>query len=153
MAEANESEVNLLALTADIVAGYAAHNSVSGSDLPKLIQNTYQALSSLGEGSLDAAAPNEHLPAVSVRKSLADPNFLVSLIDGKPYTALKRHLTKHGLTPEEYRQRYGLKADYPMTAPAYSEKRRTLAKAIGLGRNHGTKASSGRKASPRRTNA
>lgn len=73
-------------------------------------------------------------PAVSVRKSLASKDHLISLIDGKPYKTLRRHLSTHGLTPEEYRERYNLKPDYPMTAPAYSEARRAMAKKIGLGR-------------------
>jgi predicted transcriptional regulator len=72
-------------------------------------------------------------PAVTVRKSLASKDHIISLIDGKPYSTLKRHLGSHGLTPDQYRERYGLKADYPMVAPAYAEKRRALAKKIGLG--------------------
>jgi predicted transcriptional regulator len=76
----------------------------------------------------------EHVPAVSVRKSLASKDHIISLIDGKPYKTLRRHLSKHGLTPDDYRQRYGLKPDYPMVAPAYAETRRELATKIGLGR-------------------
>ena len=76
----------------------------------------------------------EHAPAISVRKSLASPEHIVSIIDGKPHKGLKRHLSRHGLTPAEYRQRYDLKADYPMVARPYAETRRTLAKRIGLGR-------------------
>jgi predicted transcriptional regulator len=75
----------------------------------------------------------EYTPAVSVRKSLASPDHIVSMIDGKPYKTLRRHLSTHGLTPEDYRARYNLKADYPMVAPAYSEHRRAMAKKIGLG--------------------
>jgi predicted transcriptional regulator len=77
-------------------------------------------------------------PAVTVRKSLASKDHIISLIDGKPYTTLKRHLGAHGLTPAQYRERYGLKSDYPMVAPAYAEKRRELAKKIGLGRKPGS---------------
>jgi predicted transcriptional regulator len=73
-------------------------------------------------------------PAVTVRKSLASKEHIISLIDGKSYKTLRRHLSTHGLTPESYRERFGLKADYPMTAPAYSERRRDMAKSIGLGR-------------------
>lgn len=73
-------------------------------------------------------------PAVTIRKSLASQDHLISLIDGKPYKTLKRHLSNHGLSPEEYRSRYNLKPDYPMVAPAYAEHRRELAKKIGLGR-------------------
>ena len=78
--------------------------------------------------------PQEYTPAVSVRKSLANKDHIISMIDGKPYKTLRRHLSTHGLTPEEYRERYGLKPDYPMVAETYSEARRTMAKKIGLGR-------------------
>jgi predicted transcriptional regulator len=78
-------------------------------------------------------------PAVTVRKSLASKEHIISLIDGKPYKTLRRHLSTHGLTPESYRERFGLKPDYPMTAPAYSERRRDMAKSIGLGRKPGKK--------------
>jgi predicted transcriptional regulator len=87
---------------------------------------------------LDAAAPasdeERFDPAVTVRKSLSDPDRIISMIDGKPYTSLKRHLSKHGLTPDEYRARYRLKADYPMVAVGFSARRRELAERIGLGR-------------------
>lgn len=107
-------------------------------DVPGFLQAVHEAVLTLqveaakefGEGE----APEQFTPAVSVRKSLASPEHIISLIDGKPYRSLKRHLSAHGLTPNEYRQRYGLKADYPMVAPAYSESRRETAKRIGLGR-------------------
>jgi predicted transcriptional regulator len=76
----------------------------------------------------------EYTPAVSVRKSLASKDHLISMIDGKPYKTLRRHLSRHGLTPEQYRERFNLAADYPMVAPSYSETRREMAKRIGLGR-------------------
>lgn len=82
----------------------------------------------------------EHTPAVTARKSLANPNFIISMIDGKPYKTLRRHLSTNGMTPEEYRQRYGLKADYPMVAANYSEARRAMAHKIGLGRKAGAAA-------------
>ena len=104
----------------------------------------HEAVASLSsEASADAepsAAAPEHVPAVSVRKSLASKDHIISMIDGKPYKTLRRHLSTHGLTPEEYRERYGLKADYPMVAPSYSEHRRAMAKRIGLGRKPGQKA-------------
>jgi predicted transcriptional regulator len=87
----------------------------------------------------EAPVAAEFTPAVSVRRSLASKDHLISMIDGKPYKTLKRHLSTHGLTPAEYRQRYGLKADYPMVAENYAEMRRGLAKKIGLGRKAGTK--------------
>lgn len=85
-----------------------------------------------------APAP-EYEPAVSVRRSLASKDHIISLIDGKPYKTLTRHLSTHGLTPDEYRSRYNLKPDYPMTAPNYSEMRRAMAQKIGLGRKPGAK--------------
>ena len=81
----------------------------------------------------DETAPGEFTPAVSVRKSLASKDHIISMIDGKPYRTLRRHLSTHGLTPEEYRERYNLKPDYPMVAPTYSEQRRAMAHKIGLG--------------------
>ena len=80
------------------------------------------------------AETDQHAPAVSVRKSLASPDHIISMIDGKPYRTLHRHVSGHGLMPDEYRQRYNLKADYPMVAPSYSESRRAMANKIGLGR-------------------
>jgi predicted transcriptional regulator len=86
----------------------------------------------------EQATPREQeqvfMPAVSVRRSLADPDYIVSMIDGKPYKVLRHHLMQHGLTPEQYRERYNLAADYPMVSATYSEKRRVIAKQIGLGR-------------------
>ena len=88
----------------------------------------------------DAVDTTEYTPAVSVRKSLASKDHIISMIDGKPYRTLRRHLSTHGLTPDEYRARYKLKPDYPMVAPAYSEARRAMAKKIGLGRKPKTPA-------------
>ena len=127
---------SLTSLTVDLLAAFVANNNVRSEDLPNLIQSTHEALSGLNkptvEGQEDAAPAYE--PAVTVRKSLASPEHIISMIDGKPYRSLKRHLTAHGLTPAEYRERYGLKPDYPMVAPAYSEARRDVAKRLGLGR-------------------
>ena len=88
-----------------------------------------------------AEQAGEHVPAISLRKSLGSKYHLISMIDGNPYKTLRRHLSTHGLTPQEYRTRYNLKPDYPMVAPAYSEQRRAMAKKIGLG-------SKGRNAAP-----
>ena len=87
---------------------------------------------------VEAAA--EYTPAVSARKSLASKDHIISMIDGKPYKTLRRHLATHGMTPAEYRERYGLKPDYPMVAETYSESRRAMAKKIGLGRKPGARA-------------
>lgn len=125
-------------LTVDLLAGYLAHNNVRSEDIPALIQSTYSALKSLEEApaveNADAVADPEHTPAVTARKSLANPDQIISMIDGKAYKVLTRHLTTHGLTPQQYRQRYNLPRDYPMVARNYAERRRELAHAIGLGR-------------------
>jgi predicted transcriptional regulator len=133
----NEMNETLITLTSDIVAAHVSNNSVSVDDLPSLITNVYGALSGLGQS---APAVEEKLePAVSVRSSVK-PDYIVCLEDGKKLKMLKRHLMTHyNLTPEQYRQRWNLPADYPMVAPNYAQKRRELAKKIGLGRKPGAK--------------
>ncbi len=133
-----ENGVNemLITLTADIVTAHVANNNVDGETLPSLIQNVYGALAGLGAEEEAEARPE---PAVSVRASVKSDH-LVCLEDGKKMKMLKRHLmTDHGLTPDEYRERWNLPADYPMVAPDYANKRRELAKKIGLGRKPGQK--------------
>lgn len=122
---------DLLALTADIVSSHVANNSVAVNDLPQLIQNVFATLSGL---ATPAALPEVKLePAVPVRQSVK-PDYIVCLEDGKKLKMLKRHLmTAYGMTPDDYRQKWGLPADYPMVAPNYAESRRQLAKSIGLG--------------------
>jgi predicted transcriptional regulator len=121
----------LLTLTADIVAAHVSNNSVAVNDLPTLIQNVHGALT--GIASAGAAPEAKPEPKVSVRASIK-PDYIVCLEDGKKQKMLKRHLmTNHGMTPDEYRQKWGLAADYPMVAPNYAEQRRALAKSIGLG--------------------
>ncbi len=121
----------LITLTADIVSAHVANNSVAVSDLPLLINNVHGALRGLGEGKEEPAPRPE--PAVSIRSSIK-PDYIVCLEDGKKLKMLKRHLMTHyGMTPDEYRQKWGLSADYPMVAPNYAEQRRALAKKIGLG--------------------
>jgi predicted transcriptional regulator len=132
-------ETNLVEMTIEVVASYVAHNNLRPGEVPDFIAKTHAAIAALTaapepEPAVEEAAPAEHQPAVTVRKSLASREHIISLIDGKPYKTLKRHIARHGMTPAEYRQRYGLKADYPMTAPAYSEQRREVAKTLGLGR-------------------
>jgi predicted transcriptional regulator len=134
---ADDQSTDILTFTAEIVSAHVAHNHVSTGELAGLIASVHGALAGLG-GSVEAApALPEFTPATTIRKSLADPNRIISMIDGKAYATLKRHLTNQGLTPAEYRARYGLPFDYPITAPAYSERRRALAKSIGLGRKPG----------------
>ncbi|HEX4874354.1 MAG TPA: MucR family transcriptional regulator, partial [Sphingorhabdus sp.] len=126
----------LITLTADIVAAHVSNNSVAVSDLPSLISNVHGALAGLSSGG---AAPEVALePAVPVRSSVKR-DYIVCLEDGKKLKMLKRHLMTHyGMTPDDYRAKWGLAADYPMVAPAYAEQRRDLAKAIGLGRAPGS---------------
>ena len=121
---------DLLALTTDIVASHVANNSVAVQDLPQLIQQVYAALAGVGSSG---AAKEKPTPAVPVRRSVT-PDFIVCLEDGKKLKMLKRHLkTRYNLTPDEYRERWGLPADYPMVAPNYAAQRSDLAKKIGLG--------------------
>ena len=112
----------------------------SADDVPAFLRSMHDAVANLSAPSEPAVADApeaEFTPAVSVRKSLASPEHIISMIDGKPYKTLRRHLSTNGLTPEEYRARYNLKPDYPMVAPTYSEARRSMAKQLGLGRKPG----------------
>ena len=128
----NETEQSLVALTADIVAAHVSNNSVSVSDIPTLIANVHGALNGLSEPVEPEPAKQE--PAVSVRSSVK-PDYIVCLEDGKKLKMLKRHIMTHyQMTPEQYRTKWSLPADYPMVAPNYAEQRRDLAKKIGLGR-------------------
>jgi predicted transcriptional regulator len=136
---AEESALELLTLTADIVAAHVGHNEVAPGELPQLIQQVHAALSTLGEAK-EPAGTTDQKPAVPIRSSVK-PDYIVCLEDGKKLTMLKRYLqTNFGMTPQQYRAKWKLPADYPMVAPNYAEKRRTLAKAIGLGRKSGTDA-------------
>jgi predicted transcriptional regulator len=120
----------LITLTADIVAAHVSNNSVAVNDLPQLIGNVHGALAGLsGRSAVDTKLE----PKVPIRSSIR-PDYIVCLEDGKRLKMLKRHLMTHyQMTPDQYRQKWGLNSDYPMVAPNYAEQRRTLAKAIGLG--------------------
>lgn len=125
----------LITLTSDIVAAHVSNNDVAVGDVPALITSVYDALSKLGEAAVETEQKPE--PAVSVRASIK-PDYIVCLEDGKKLKMLKRYLrTNYDMSPEEYRARWSLPADYPMVAPNYAEKRRDLAKKIGLGRKPG----------------
>jgi predicted transcriptional regulator len=133
----NDHAETLITLTTDIVVSYVSNNSVAANEVSALIQSVHGTLAGLGSGA--APAESRPDPAVSVRSSVKKDH-IVCLEDGKKMKMLKRHLmTDHGLTPDEYRARWGLSADYPMVAPDYAEKRRELAKKIGLGRKPGQK--------------
>jgi predicted transcriptional regulator len=130
--EQNEGQIDLVALTANIVSAYVANNRVPATEMPALLSSVHAAVVGLGGNTAAADVGAEKPTPAQIRKSIK-PDALVSFIDGKPYKTLKRHLTKHGLTMDEYRERYGLPRDYPSTAASYSEQRSALAKSLGLG--------------------
>lgn len=123
---------DLIVFTSDIVAAYVSNNSVRPADLPALLADVHAAIASLGGASASAEPKVEKLTPSQIRKSVT-PDALISFLDGKPYKTLKRHLSGHGLTIEQYRERFGLPRDYPSTAASYSEQRSKLALAFGLG--------------------
>ncbi|WP_380872478.1 MucR family transcriptional regulator [Sphingomonas sp. DBB INV C78] len=128
----------LIELTADIVSAHLSNNNVAAGDVPVLIRSVHDALAKAAGGNGAAGGEADRpVPVVGIRKSLSNPEHIISLIDGKPYKSLKRHITRHGYTPESYREAFGLPASYPMVAPAYSERRRAVAKELGLGRKKG----------------
>ena len=138
MAETNsEMHETLITLTSDIVAAHVGYNNVGVAELPQLIGNVYSALAGLGAPAAEPEAPPQ--PAVPIRSSVKKDK-IFCLEDGMGLKMLKRHLMTHNnMTPDQYRQRWKLAADYPMVAPDYAETRRDLAKKIGLGRKPGTK--------------
>ena len=136
MAELEQGQAShqeITTLTAEIVGAYVGHHTVAASDLPDLIATVGKELAGLGQApaELEEEKPT---PAVPIKRSVT-PDHIVCLEDGKKLKMLRRHLkTRYGMTPDEYRKRWGLKDDYPMVAPAYAEQRSALAKKIGLGR-------------------
>ena len=123
---------DLVALTADIASAYVANNAVHSGELAKVIETIHTSLKSLGEPKA-APAPARREPPISIKKSVT-PDAIISMEDGKPYKSLKRHLRGQGLSPQEYKEKWGLPHDYPMVASSYAAKRSELAKSIGLGR-------------------
>lgn len=122
----------ILGLTTEIVASHVSNNPLPANDLPDLIEIVYKKLTDLS--GPDEEPVEELVPAVSIKKSVTD-DYIICLEDGKKLKMLKRHLmTAYGMTPDDYRARWGLKPDYPMVAPSYAAKRQQLAKKIGLGR-------------------
>lgn len=131
--QAQHDRDQITSLAADIVSAYVSNNPVPVSELPKLIADIHTSLLSLTTGQ-DQAEPEQLTPAVPVKKSVQD-DYIICLEDGKKFKSLKRHLGVHyGLTPDEYRQKWGLPATYPMVAPSYAAARSALAKTMGLGR-------------------
>ena len=151
------SRSNLAQLTADIVSAYVAQNSLSARDLPDVIAAVHAALSGLD--TPPEPEPEKLVPPVSVKKSIG-PDYIISLEDGRRYKSLKRHLGGRGLTPQQYREKWGLPSSYPMVAPSYAAQRSALAKELGLGRKRaepssppeaGTQPDPEPKAAPRRS--
>ncbi|WP_010165401.1 MucR family transcriptional regulator [Sphingomonas sp. PAMC 26617] len=136
---------NAIELAAELTIAWLSNPNTraAAEDVPVFLSRMHDSVAGLiDQPNMSAveAAPEQFTPAVTVRKSLASKDHIISLIDGKPYKMLRRHLSTHGLTPEQYRDRYNLRADYPIVAESYSETRRALAKKIGLGRKPGQQA-------------
>ncbi len=128
----DDTSGNYIELTADIVSAYVSNNSVASGEIPSLINQIHAALVRVSGGQSEAQ-PEPLRPAVSIKKSIT-PDHLVCLEDGKKFKSLKRHLrTQYNMTPEQYRDKWGLTPDYPMVAPNYAEARSQLAKQMGLG--------------------
>lgn len=151
---AEEQTLNAVELATELTIAWLGNqnNRVQPDDVPQFLRTMHSTVTELAGGSSaasepaeEAASAEEFTPAVSVRKSLGSKDHIISMIDGKPYKTLKRHLSGHGLTPEEYRRRYNLRPDYPMVAENYSQARRDMAKKIGLGqKGRAAKAGGGR---------
>jgi predicted transcriptional regulator len=149
----DEKDLNAVELATDLTIAWLGNqnNRAAAEDVPAFLRTMHEVVTELaGKSSSEsdgAPASEEFTPAVSVRKSLASKDHIISMIDGKPYKTLRRHLSTHGLTPEQYRERYNLKPDYPMVSESYSAMRRDMAKKIGLGQK-GRAAREAPKASP-----
>ena len=137
------SDTNSLELATELTIAWLSNPNTraSAEEVPGFLNRMHQAVSGLSStpAAEEAPTPAEYTPAVSARKSLSSKDHIISMIDGKAYKTLRRHLARHGLTPEQYRERYGLRPDYPMVSEAYSQVRRDMAKKIGLGRKAGSR--------------
>lgn len=144
----DETTYDAVELATELTVAWLSNPNTRASqgDVPAFLRSMHEAVAGLATNSAPAASETDveqsYEPAVSVRKSLASKDHIISLIDGKPYKTLRRHLSGHGLTPDEYRARYGLKPDYPMVSEAYSTARRDMAHKIGLGRKAGKEQAS-----------
>ncbi len=148
-------ELNAVELATELTIAWLTNPNTRTSveEVPSFLGKMHDTVSALLGTSTEEPVVEpvaEYTPAVSVRKSLASKDHIISMIDGKPYKTLRRHLATHGMTPIEYRERYGLKPDYPMVAETYSESRRAMAKKIGLGRKPGTRKTEAPAAAPQR---
>ena len=131
-------DLDLTTLTAEIVANYTSGNKITAGELPALITSVHAALSSAGQPPAPAEPETAKATSSQIKKSMSE-HALVSFLDGKSYKSLKRHLSTNGMSPDEYRTKYGLPRDYPMVAPSYSAQRSELAKKLGLGNKRTTK--------------
>jgi predicted transcriptional regulator len=127
-----QAEANYVELTAEVVSAYVMHNAIQKNDIPGLIEAVHTSLKALSAPTPPPEAERP-VPAVPIKKSISH-DYIISLEDGRRYKSLKRHLSGRGLTPEQYREKWGLPADYPMVAPSYAQQRSELAKSMGLGR-------------------
>lgn len=151
-----DTSISVAELATELTVAWlgSSHNRVNADDVPASAK-IYDTLAAISSGIVaeEVAPQDEYAPAVSVRKSLASREHIISMINGKPYRTLRRHLTTHDLPPDDYRKRYGLKVDYPMVAPAYSESGSEMVKTNGLGRKVGEKASVKAPKPPKASNA
>lgn len=148
------AETNLLDLATELTIAWLSNPNTraSADEVPAFLEKMHGAVKTLAAPAEQAEEPQaepQYTPAVTARRSLASKDHIISMIDGKPYKTLKRHLSTHGLTPAQYRERYGLRSDYPMVAENYAEMRRGLAKKIGLGRKPGAKVAPKANAAPK----
>ena len=135
-----------ISIVADVVSAYVSNNSVAAADLPALIADVHASFNRIANGAVAEEPAPRPIPAVPIKKSVT-PDYIVSLEDGKKYKSLKRHLsTSYGMTPDEYRAKWGLPADYPMVAPNYAKTRSELAKQMGLGQGRRKAGRGGRAA-------
>ena len=132
MTDASTEMSSYAEMASEVVSAYVANNHVSMADVPALIRSVHDALSGLGQPAAEPAAAKRE-PAVSIKKSVTD-DYIISLEDGRKLKSMKRYLAGLGMTPAEYRAKWGLPTDYPMVAPAYAKQRSELAKTLGLGR-------------------
>jgi predicted transcriptional regulator len=140
-----EETKNHVELTGDIVSAYVAANNIQRSELPGLIADVHSALTNLGKPPAEPKAE----PPVPIKQTIK-PDYIISLEDGKRYKSLKRHLSSRGITPVQYREKWGLRPDYPMVAPNYSKARSELAKALGLGQARKGQSRKGAKKAPKK---
>jgi predicted transcriptional regulator len=141
-----EETKNHVELTGDIVSAYVAANNIQRSELPGLIAEVHMALTTLGKPPAEPKAE----PPVPIKQTIK-PDYIISLEDGRRYKSMKRHLSSRGITPEQYREKWGLRPDYPMVAPNYSKARSELAKSLGLGQvRKGQAQKAGKKASKKK---